>query len=96
MGSHILLLHCVHCSGKRREGLINSGQPLLHFEGSEKTVEKCVFSWRRCCLYSKGLRPLKISGRKNHGAVLRAACDRIELKAIPKIAENEFCPEVPI
>jgi len=35
IGSHILLLHCVHCSGRRREGLINSGQPLLYFEGSE-------------------------------------------------------------
>jgi hypothetical protein len=33
MGSHILLLHCVHCSGRRRKGLINSGQPLLYFEG---------------------------------------------------------------
>src|SRR5215471_15919768 len=26
-------LHCVHCSGRRRKGLINSGQPLLYFEG---------------------------------------------------------------
>src|SRR5215831_3080769 len=33
IGSHILLLRCVHCSGRRRKGLINFGQPLLYVEG---------------------------------------------------------------